>query len=77
LEDSLEKEMAAHPSILAWEIPWTEEPGTTEPLNNNNYYMSSTCQALDVFQETEHSPFFQGVSFVFEVKKQVVFHISL
>ena len=24
---SLEKEMAAHSSILAWEIPWTEEPG--------------------------------------------------
>ena len=26
-EDPLEKEMAAHPSILAWEIPWIEEPG--------------------------------------------------
>ena len=26
-EDSLEKEMAAHSSILAWEIPWTEQPG--------------------------------------------------
>ena len=26
-EDTLEKEMAAHSSILAWEIPWTEEPG--------------------------------------------------
>ena len=25
-EDSLEKEMASHSSILAWEIPWTEEP---------------------------------------------------
>ena len=25
-EDLLEKEMAAHSSILAWEIPWTEEP---------------------------------------------------
>ena len=25
-EDRLEKEMATHPSILAWEIPWTEEP---------------------------------------------------
>ena len=25
-EDSLEKEMATHHSILAWEIPWTEEP---------------------------------------------------
>ena len=26
-EDPLEKEMVTHPSILAWEIPWTEEPG--------------------------------------------------
>ena len=26
-EDSLEKEMATHSSIFAWEIPWTEEPG--------------------------------------------------
>ena len=26
-EDPLEKEMVIHPSILAWEIPWTEEPG--------------------------------------------------
>ena len=25
-EDSLEKEMATHSSILAWKIPWTEEP---------------------------------------------------
>ena len=25
-EDALEEEMAAHSSILAWEIPWTEEP---------------------------------------------------
>ena len=26
-EDSVEKEMATHNSILAWEIPWTEESG--------------------------------------------------
>ena len=26
-EDLLEKEMAAHSSILVWRIPWTEEPG--------------------------------------------------
>ena len=26
-EDLLEKKMATHSSILAWEIPWTEEPG--------------------------------------------------
>ena len=26
-EDPLEKEMATHSNILAWKIPWTEEPG--------------------------------------------------
>ena len=26
-EDPLDKEMATHSSILAWRIPWTEEPG--------------------------------------------------
>ena len=31
-EDPLQKEMAAHSSILAWEIPWTEEPGRLQPL---------------------------------------------
>ena len=27
LEDPLEEEMATHSSVLAWRIPWTEEPG--------------------------------------------------
>ena len=31
LEDPLQKEMATHSSILAWEIPWTEEPGGDNP----------------------------------------------
>ena len=31
-EDPLEKEMAIHSSILAWEIPWTEEPGRLQSL---------------------------------------------
>ena len=26
-EDRLEKEIATHSSVLAWEIPWTKEPG--------------------------------------------------
>ena len=29
-EDSLEEEMAPHSSILAWEIPWTEEPSNLQ-----------------------------------------------
>ena len=47
-EDPLEEEIATHASILAWKIPWVEEPvgvqsmgstkesGTTEGLNNSN-----------------------------------------
>ena len=31
-EDPLEKEMATHSSILAWEIPWTEEPGGLQSI---------------------------------------------
>ena len=31
-EDPLEKEMAAHSSILAWEIPWTEGPGRLQSI---------------------------------------------
>ena len=31
-EDPLEKEMTTHSSILAWELPWSEEPGGAEVL---------------------------------------------
>ena len=31
-EDPLEKEMATHTSILAWEISWTEEPGRLQSM---------------------------------------------
>ena len=31
-EDALEKEMATQSSILAWKIPWTEEPGRLQPM---------------------------------------------
>ena len=33
-EDPLEKEMASHSSILAWEIPWTEEPGGLQSMGS-------------------------------------------
>ena len=33
-EDSLEKEMATRSSILAWEIPWTEEPGGLQSMGS-------------------------------------------
>ena len=33
-EDALEKELATHSSMLAWEIPWTEEPGRLQSIQS-------------------------------------------
>ena len=33
-EDPLERAMATHPSILAWKIPWTEEPGRLQSIES-------------------------------------------
>ena len=33
-EDPLEKEMATHSSIVAWRIPWTEEPGQLQSVRS-------------------------------------------
>ena len=33
-ENALEKEMAAHSSILPWRIPWTEEPGGLQSMGS-------------------------------------------
>jgi len=31
-EDPLEEDMATHPTVLAWRIPWTEEPGGLQAI---------------------------------------------
>ena len=38
LEDLLEKEMATHSSILAWEISWTEELGRLHSMGSQRHY---------------------------------------
>ena len=35
-DDPLEKEMATHSSILAWRIPWTEEPGGLQSMGSQS-----------------------------------------
>ena len=35
-EDSLEKEIATHSSILAWRIPWTEEPDGPQSMESQS-----------------------------------------
>ena len=42
-KDSLEKEIATHSSILAWEIPWTEEPGRLQS-NGSQKDLDTTFQ---------------------------------
>jgi len=39
-EDPLEKEMVTHSSILAWEIPWTEEPGRLSSWGRKEWDMT-------------------------------------
>ena len=46
-EDPLEKEMASHSSILAWEIPWTEELGMLQSTGHGNT-VYSVCDSLDL-----------------------------
>ena len=41
----LEKEMATHSSIVAWRIPWTEEPGGLQSMGPQK---SDTAERLDV-----------------------------
>ena len=36
-EDPLEREMATHSSILAWEIPWTGEPGGLQSMGRKSW----------------------------------------
>ena len=45
-EDPLEKKMATCSSILAWKIPWTEEPGGPQSMN---------CKELDTTEMHTHT----------------------
>ena len=38
-DDTLEKEMAIYSSVLAWEIPWTEEPGGLQSVGSQKSRM--------------------------------------
>ena len=48
-EDPLEKGMATHSSILAWRIPWTEEPGGLQSmgLQSRTWLSTNTCTLLE------------------------------
>ena len=43
-KDPLEKEMATHSSILAWRIPWTEEPGGPQSIEESDMTEYNTVE---------------------------------
>ena len=49
-EDPLENGMATHSSILAWRIPWTEEPGGLQSMGSQKWNMTEKPKA-----HTSHS----------------------
>ena len=52
-EDSLEQEMATYSSILAWEIPWTEEPGGLQSMESQRVrHELATEQQEEVVEQT-------------------------
>ena len=62
-EDSLEKGIATHSSILAWRIPWTEEPGGLQSMGlqrvrydlTTKQHQQTTPWALSRFPEVDNS----------------------
>ena len=69
-EDPLEKGMAPHPSIIAWRIPWTEEPGGLQSMGLKRVGHS---WATDTFTLKITSKCFQFLSFLAFRKDNPVF----
>ena len=47
-EDPLEEEMATHSSILAWRIPWTEEPGGLQSMGSQRFRLDSAAAVAQI-----------------------------
>ena len=58
-EDTLEKGMATHSSVLAWRIPWTEEPGRLQGLQIVGHEMSIfACHTVPIFSLVKYLQIF-------------------
>ena len=56
-EDPLQKEMATHSSVLAWRIPWTEEPGGLQSIGSQRvlYDLATKQQTFAYFKYLLHA----------------------
>ena len=53
---SLEKEMVTHSSILAWEIPWTEEPGGPQSMVSQSVGQDLVTKQQQIIQGIQLTP---------------------
>ena len=59
-EDALEKGMATHSSILAWRIPWTEEPGRLQSMglqrvgHTSSFYVTSNGKSYKIIVQYQN-----------------------
>ena len=65
-EDPLQKEMAAHSSILVWEIPWTEEPGRLQSMG-----LQRAGHDLGIKQEQNYISITLGASLIAQLVKNL------
>ena len=58
-ENPLEEGMATHSSILAWRIPWTEEPGGLQPMGSQGWtgwkHLNTHTLGTKIPQAAQHS----------------------
>ena len=60
-EDPLEKEMATHSSILAWKVPWTEEPGGLQSTSHRvTKSQTGPTEGLGVHTNTQGALYIMG-----------------
>ena len=68
-EDPLKEKMVTHSSILAWEIPWTEEPGRLSPwsckrVRHNLVTKQLLTEPLKPAQDSTATPTMEGYFFL-------------
>ena len=68
-EDPLEEGMATHSSFLAWEIQWTEEPGSLPSMGSQRVGHGRSNLAPYLYFPRHTSSYFSGMPFIAKKKK--------
>ena len=65
-EDPLEKEMASHSSILAWKIPWMEEPGGLQSMESQSWtQLMTSLSYINIY-----------LIYIYNVQKYLLYFLS-